>query len=299
MKDYSNQDLQGFFFGNEDLSNAVFSGSDLRGADFTNANLAGADFTKVRTGIRKKHMVLLFLVAMAVSLLSGYMAMLAGQTVQQMLASKDPRMHASGMLTIALELLLIACFFLKGIGRTIKNIILPTCLIALAIGLVGYITGIGTGMGMVYLVLTIFLVTIMFIIGTISRTTAGSLSVTFLFIAVAMGGGIFSKTLGGGVGTAVMAVSCALISKRALGGAKGFESLRKTAFLVTRKFGTSFRNADLNHTDFTGAKIKNVDFTGAETTSANWSTTKFANCISGLQNFPVKPSQNGISIKSK
>jgi hypothetical protein len=288
MKDYSNQDLQGFFFANEDLSNAFFSGSDLRGADFTNANLAGADFTKVRTGIMKKHVVLLFLAAMIVSLFSGYMAMLTGTTIQEMLASKDVLIHAAGMLTIALVLLLIACFFLKGIGRTIKNIVVPTCLIGLAVGLIGYLTGVGTGMGMLYLVLTVFLVTVMFIVGTISRTTAGSLSVTFLFVAVAVGGGMFGKSVGGGIGTLVMALACALISKRALSGAKGFESLRKIAFLVTRKFGTSFRNANLSAVDFTGAKIKNVDFTGAETSSVTWGNTKFANCISGLLNFTIK-----------
>jgi Na+-transporting methylmalonyl-CoA/oxaloacetate decarboxylase gamma subunit len=288
MKDYSNKDLQGFFFGNEDLSNAVFSGSDLRGADFTNAKLAGADFTKVRTGIMKKHVILLFVVAMTVSLFSGYMAMLTGTTIQEMLASKDILIHASGMLTIALVLLLIACFFLKGIGRTIKNIIVPTCLIAIAVGLIGYLTGVGTGMGMVYLVLTVFLVTVMFIVGTIARTTAGSLSVSILFIAVAIGGGMFGKSLGGGIGTLVMALACALISKRALSGAKGFESLRKIAFLVTRRFGTSFRNSNLSYADFTAAKIKNIDFTGAETSSVTWGNTKFANCISGLHNFTIK-----------
>jgi uncharacterized protein YjbI with pentapeptide repeats len=288
MKDYSNQDLQGCSFRNSDFSNAIFSGSDLRGANFSGANLAGADFSSSRTGIRWKHVSVLFLAALAVSMFSGYVAMLTGQNVQQMLASKDSNIYISGVITIILIVLLIVSFFLKGIGRTINSLIIPTCLIAFAIGLIAYLTGAGSGMGMAYLVLTVFLVTIMFVVGTISRATAGTLSSAILFIAVAIGGGMFGKSLGGGIGTVIMALSCAQLSKKALSGAKGFESTRKIAFFATRKLGTSFRGTDLTGADFSGAKLNNADFSGAEVTSASWSHAKMANCISGLDKFTIK-----------
>jgi uncharacterized protein YjbI with pentapeptide repeats/Na+-transporting methylmalonyl-CoA/oxaloacetate decarboxylase gamma subunit len=288
MKDYSNQDLQGCSFRNSDFSDAIFMGSDLRGADFSGCNLAGADFTKARTGIKSVHVALLFAAALGVSMFSGYMAMLAGHTIQQMLASKDPLIHAAGIATIVLTVLFILAFYLKGVGNTFFTLILPTCAIALAIGLTGYLTGVGTGMGMVYLVLTVFLVTIMFVVGTISRATAGTLSSAILFIAVAMGGGMFGKSLGGGIGTVIMALSCAKLSKRALSGARGFESTRKIAFFATRKLGTSFRGTDLSGADFSGAKLHNADFSGADVTSASWSDAKMANCISGLDKFTIK-----------
>ncbi len=287
MKDYSNQNLQGASFTGHQLSEANFSGSDLRGADFSGADLSRANFTSSRTGIRPTHSVLLFSATLVVSLFSGYVAMLAGRTAQQMIESKDPHVHASGMVTVALEILLVVAFYLNGVGKTVKSLVLPTCIIALAVGLVSYLTHFGTGMGMVYLVLTIFLLTIMFIIGTIARTVAGALSSTLLFLVVAFGGGIFGRSIGGGIGTVVMAISCMQISKKALAGAKGFESLRKMAFSVTRRLGTSFREANISNADFSGAKIHNADFTGAGTSLARWDNTKVANSISGSNPFTV------------
>ena len=76
-----------------------------------------------------------------------------------------------------------------------------------------------------------------------------------------------------------MSATPAVISKRALGGAKGFEPLRKVASFITKRFGTSFRNARLEQTDFTGSKIRNADFTNAEVSSVSWKETKKINCL--------------------
>src|SRR5438045_9463383 len=98
--DYSNRNLQKASFQNKELSYATFTGSDLRGADFSGANLSGADFSHVKTGIPPVTRVLLFLAALVVSLFSGYIAMLAGHTVQQMLASPDKQIRKAGIATI-------------------------------------------------------------------------------------------------------------------------------------------------------------------------------------------------------
>jgi uncharacterized protein YjbI with pentapeptide repeats len=87
--------------------------------------------------------------------------------------------------------------------------------------------------------------------------------------------------VGGSVGTVIMAIACTVISKRALSGAKGFEALRKVAFFITRRFGTSFRDTKLIHANFSHAQIHNADFTNADVTLANWSDTKKINCIPG------------------
>jgi hypothetical protein len=289
--DYSNQNLQKASFKNRDLSNAVFTGSDLRGADFSGSMLVGADFSHSRTGITTANVVVMFVAALVVSFLSGYIAMLAGNTMHQMLDSNDPKIHASGIITIILTVIFIGCFYWKG-GSTIRNLALPTCIFALLVGLVNYLIGYGTGMGMVYLVLVIFLITAMLIVGTISRESAGTLSSTILFFVVALGGGIFGRGVGGGIGTIVMALSCALISKRALSGAKGFNTLRKFAFSITRKFGTSFKYANLTQADFSESKMHNTDFTDAEVTLVNWNNAKIENCISGTDNFTVKENQH-------
>jgi len=276
--DYSNKNLQNASFRKQDLSHAHFSGSDLRGADFGGANLTGTDFTNVRTGVRTFDSVLIFLAALGVSLLSGYIAMLTGRTVQFMLKSGDPLMGAAGIITMVLAVLFIVYAYVKGGGTAIRNLIIPACVIALVLGLVAYFTQVGTGMGMLYIILSTILLTIMFIVGTIARAVAGTLS-NILFIIVALSGGMFSKSVGGGIGTVIMAISCALISKRALSGAKGFEALRRIAFAITRKFGTSFRNTNLTGANFSQSKIHNADFTNSDLSEVNWGDSKKINCI--------------------
>src|SRR5215204_3728641 len=189
-KEYSNKNLQKASFRNEDLSNASFMHSDLRGADFSGANLTGANFTHVKTGIPTLNSVLLFLAALIVSLLSGYVAMLTGRTIQSMLASPDQNVKKAAYLSIALNLLFIIYAWWKGGKNAINHLVLPAVVCALLLGIVFSLSGLGTGMGMYYLILNMVLLVIMFVVGTIARAAAGSLS-NILFIIVALSGGMF------------------------------------------------------------------------------------------------------------
>src|SRR5205085_2207966 len=128
-------------------------------------------------------------------------------------------------------------------------------------------------------IFALLLLVVMFVVGTIARAAAGTLSSTIIFLIVAVGGSLFSKSVGGGIGTTIMALSCAQISKRALSGAPGFEGLQKVARFITAKFGTSFRNARLADVDFTGSKIRNADFSNADISHVNWGNSKKRNCI--------------------
>ena len=56
----------------------------------------------------------------------------------------------------------------------------------------------------------------MFIVGTLSRATAGTLATNVLFIVVAMSGAMFGRSMGGGIGTVLIALACAAVSKQAL-----------------------------------------------------------------------------------
>ena len=278
INDFSHKNLQGVSFRNQDLNHALFRESDLRGADFTESNLSGADFTHVRTGITPLNTVFIFLAALIVSLLSGYFAMLTGQTIQLMVASPDSKIKAAGYLALVMNVLFIAFALWKGGGNTIRNLIIPAIIVALIVAGVAYVSGLGTGKGMLYLVVSFLFLVVMFVIGTIARAAAGALS-NILFIVVALAGGMFGKSLGGGIGAVIMALSCAQISKRALSGAKGFENLRKVAFAITSRFGTSFRKTKLAGTDFTGAKIRNADFSNADMSQVKWDGVKKMNCI--------------------
>jgi uncharacterized protein YjbI with pentapeptide repeats len=277
-KDYSNENLQNKVFANEDLSDVKFIGADLRGVDFTGSDLSGADFTHAKTGITPANTTLIFLVSLALSLFSGYIAMLAGHTVQQMLASKDGHLRTAGIATIVIVILFILYYYWKGGHSVIRNLLLPVLAASLLIAIVIYVSGLGTGMAMLYQILALLLVVIMFIIGTAARAAAGSLS-NILFIVVALSGGMFGRSVGGGIGTVVMALSCAQISKRALSGAKGFDTLKKVARFITKKFGTSFRKTKLLNANFSQAKIRNCDFSDADLSLVHWADVKKRNCI--------------------
>jgi hypothetical protein len=278
-KNFSHKDLKGVSFKNADLSHAHFADSDLRGADFSGSNLNGADFTHVKTGIAPINKILIFLAALIVSVFSGYIAMLAGSTIQEMLASKDGLIRNAGITTIVIAIIFIGYSWWKGVGHAIRQLIMPTAVVALMIGTIAVVSGMGTGKGMLYLILALLLVAVMFIVGTVARATAGSLS-GILFWVVAMSGAFFGRSVGGGIGTVIMAIGCAAISKKALKGAPGFGSLRRIAGFITRKFGTSFRNSRLNDADFSRSKIHNSDFSNVDITVIHWGDSKKINCIS-------------------
>lgn len=276
--EYANKNLQKASFSDENLSNTDFSGSDLRGVNFKGSDLSGANFSNVRTGIPTMIVIRLFLISLAVSLLSGYMAMLTGRTIQGMLKSGDRLLGAAGIIAIVLSVVFIAYAWWKGGGAAIRNLIVPASIVALIIGLIAYFTGLGTGRGMAYLIVCNLLLAGMFIIGTIARAAAGSLS-NILFLIVALSGGMFGRSLGGGIGTVIMAIACMQVSKRALANTKGFEALRNIAASITRRYGTSFRDAKMEGSSFSHSKILNADFSNTDFALVNWGDSRKINCV--------------------
>ena len=278
FKDYSHKNLRSASFKNKDLSNAVFSGSDLRGADFTGSDLSGADLTDVKTGFTPAVTFWIFLCALFVSALSGYVAMLAGHTIQNMYHSADINVRIAGIACSVVIILFIVLSIWKGLGHSFRFLVLPVILFAFIVGLFSYLSGAGSGMGALYLTLAVLLVLIMFVVGTVARAAAGNLS-NILFVIVAMFGAFFGRSMGGGIGTIVVAVSCVIISKRALRGAKGFEKLRRITGFITQRFGTSFRNSKLADTNFSRADLHNSDFSRADISMVHWGRSKKVNCI--------------------
>ena len=279
QKDYLSRNNKKVSFRNEDLNHARFYESDLRGVDFSGADLSGTCFINVKTGITPTNTFLFFLAALLLSALSGYIATLAGTTVQTMLASQNLQIRIIGMTTIVIIIIFIVYTYWKGGTNAITVLMVPIFFFSIIVGGISYFSGAGTGMGMLYELLALLLVVVMFIIGTVARVAVGNLS-NILFLIVALTGGLVSKTVGGGIGTAIMAISCALISKRALSGAKGFETLRKMATFFTVKFGTSFRNSSLVKADFSQSeKIRNCDFSNADISLIHWGDCKKLNCI--------------------
>jgi uncharacterized protein YjbI with pentapeptide repeats len=280
MIDYSERNLRGVSFAGQDLRYASFVNSDLRGADFSGANLNGVDFTLAKTGITPLKVVLIFIIALAISLVSGYAAMMVGQTLQSMMASKNQQVQLSGYLAIAVGLVFILYTSWKGGGNAVKTLILPAIFLALLISLTAYLSGFGTGIGMLYLALSLVMIVIMFIAGAVARVVADTAS-NFLFLFVAFSGGIFGESIGGDISTLILSLANAYISRKALSGAEGFNLLIQVATAVTRKFGTSFRSAKMANARFFRAKIYNADFSNTDISEVKWAGARTINCIVG------------------
>jgi hypothetical protein len=278
VKDFSNQNLQNMSFANQDLRYSNFSNSDLRGANFCGANCNGVDFTGAKTGITPVNVVLLFIASLAISLLSGYIAMLGGLAVQQLVLSELKHERSAGTLSVFITVAFIVYAWRNGGGVAIKQVALPIVVFSILVAVIIYLTGIGTGKGMFFLGISLILVVIMFITGTIARVAAGSLS-KIIFWVVALSGEAFSKSVGGGIGTILLAILCAMISKRAISGAKGFELLHRLALYITGKFGTSFQRAKMANARFSQSKIRNADFSNTDISLINWGNSKRINCI--------------------
>jgi hypothetical protein len=162
----------------------------------------------------------------------------------------------------------------KGLFKTIKKVLPYMIAIPVLLGLFMVVTKISSGRGSLYGLIALLLMVIMFVVGTISRATAGTLASGILFIIVAIGGGIFGRTVGGGIGTVIMAISCAYISKHALKADNPDSMLRRIALTTGTWFGTSFKNADLSLANFRDSIIKNTNFSKANLSGVNWTNAK-------------------------
>ncbi len=240
-----------------------FLNEDLRGKNFDNTDLSQSVFENCKVGINFTNKVVIFLIAAALSLFAGYIAMKSGSLVQTLIQSEKPRLQIAGYMICGFFILVVVMAVWRGLNQS--SIKLATSIMAFII-LIGiivfFVDGTAAGVGALYGVGAMLCVFIMLVIGAIARATAGSLQSTILFMIVAMGGGMFAKSLGGGVGTLVMTVATVLISKKALKN-RNPSLVKYIALRISTFFGTSFRNCDFTGATFKNMKVENCNFSGA------------------------------------
>jgi uncharacterized protein YjbI with pentapeptide repeats len=279
LNDFSHNILINRKFTNQSLVNANFTNCDIRGADFSDCNLSGSDFSNVRAGISNRSKILLFTVSLILSLLAGYIAMLGSQQVQRMLEAEDQRLHYVGMIVSAIIFIYFGLLLWKGFGNSIKFFLLKILILTIVTSCVLFFSGIDKGQGAIAVIMVCTAATTLFFIGTFARAVAGALSFDLLFVIVAVSGSLFGKTLGGGIGTIILAILCAFISKKTLNGAKGLNDLRIITLKITNRFGTSFNDANLIDANFSDAKLNNTNFNRANLTNVKWNNTQKKNCL--------------------
>lgn len=278
MKDYSKGQFRKASFVGQDLRYSDFSHSDLRGTDFTGANLNGVDFTGVKTGMIPTHVAVIFILSFVISLVSGYVAMVDGKAVQELMLSKVPHERMAGSLTILLIILFVFYAWYQGGHMVVYRMVIPLVIFVLLCSLIVYLTKLASGRGLLLMGVSLALLVVLLVAGTVARVAAGSLS-NVIFWVVAISGGLLGKTVGGGIGTIVLAVLCGMISKRALNRNSKFYLLKKIALHITARYGTSFRKTKMVGARFSQSKIRNADFSGTNVEVVNWGNARRLNCI--------------------
>ena len=261
-KDFTGRNLRGRSFRGQNLSGARFRIADLRGADFTGADLRAADLSGARAGVGPRWAALVFLLALAASVLLGWVAGLGGRALQALIEDPQPRQRAIGLF-LAIELaVFLLVFVIKGLRVAIRYVLPVAIALALVAGLIAIVSGVGTGSGALAALGFSVLLTAVVAFATVARAVAGTLN-RWLFMVVALSGAAVGAVTGGGVFAAGVAIAGMLAAHRALHDQSISPAIGRLSITIACRGGTRFRNSDLSDATFEAARLRNSDFRGA------------------------------------
>ncbi|AFZ60585.1 pentapeptide repeat-containing protein [Anabaena cylindrica FACHB-243] len=294
--DYSGQNLQGRSFKGQNLTEANFSKADIRGANFTGAILKGADFSGATSGIQRRWVIGLLIVAFLVSALSGFFSIIIGTVITFIFDTKNSEIFIAQTVVLVMVTAFCIVTIRKGLIAGI-GIFAATVAYVIAFAFAFAIAGVFTravavaGVGAVAVAFTLtgvfagaFAVTVAFAVAE-ARSVAGV--VAFAVVVAGVGAVALARTYAVtvafaavvtqavaeavGVAEVVMFVLfSAYIGWRSFVGDGKDTWIRSFAIAFAATNGTSFRGADLTDADLTGATLKNTDFR-----TANLTRTRF------------------------
>jgi len=256
-------------FRGQDLEGADFSGKDVRGADFTGCNLRSANFTKAKIGVPPRVGAVILGVALLVAIACGVAIGWAVNEMRNRFTSDEwDQVVEGGSIGITL-LVLLGLIIWKGFDFAIK-IVGVVYLVLVAINVVANL--LADDFEPLVLVrataLVVFLV-LAVVAGMLGRVVGGVFGI-WSVVLVAVLGGLATGQSEGGIAGVVVAVSLALISKRAVRGDQRDRILRRIGHRLIRRWGTQFVDADLTGADFTGTDPARCDARGATFDNVNW-----------------------------
>jgi len=275
IKDFSNQDLRGLSFKGQDLYGAKFVNADIRGTNFSHANLGNTDFTGAKCGQILLSSILIFIVCLIVSFLSGNFSSLC---VTDFIVTLTENGKPTPALTGGLIVYFIIYFVVYRYGSQRALIFI---LVFFALGFTALIATVVSGLrdfneNIVIKIIGIslisgILVSIMVLIYAIAIIIAYSISfyaaLTCIIasISILFFGSNHFIPIGG-----VIHVLNAYIAWLAIKGDKR-QSLILMLALRFVGFGcTKFRSSNLTNADFQKANLVNADFKGSTLVRTNW-----------------------------
>lgn len=251
---------------------------DLRGARFDGAALAGADFTGVRTGLPWRKEVFFTFAGLLIAVGLGVITGLGGRYLKVLLGSDDPRRVALALYADSALLIYILAALWKGAGVATRTVLPVIAALMLSTAVISVATGVGTGAGAFAVIGVVLIGAALVALGALARAVAGTVA-TAMFILVALSGGIAGGLAGGGIPAIVIAVSAALIGRRAIKGSKDYPRLARFTVEVACRHGTSFRGADLSGADFSKATLRSADFRGARLAGTKFDGASIQLCL--------------------
>jgi hypothetical protein len=256
-------------FRGEDLEGADFSRKDVRGADFTGANLRSANFRESTIGVAPRIGLVILGVSLLVALAAGVAIGWGVDQIRTRFTSDEwDQVAEGGSLGLTL-LVLLGLFIWRGFDAAILIVvILYAVLVAINIAanlmwedFEWIVLVRGTAL-IVFVVLAI-------VAGTLGRVVGGVFGIWSVIVVAALGG-IATGQSEGGVAGVIVAVSLAVISKRAVRGDPRDRTLRRFGHRMIRRWGTQFVDADLTGADFTGTDPSRCDARGAKVDGVTW-----------------------------
>jgi uncharacterized protein YjbI with pentapeptide repeats len=280
-------DLRTVSFHDRDLHGADLHGADLRGADFSGADLHDADLRGVRTGLPLRASIILALAGVVVSVALGALSAWAGDRAHYLLQQPDLRHRIAGWVIVAEIPIFLLVAILKGFGPALTRVAAPIALIGAVIGVIAVFGGVGTGEAAATVIALALLNAGIIVGGTFARAAAGGAGSVFLVIA-ALSGMLMSRSVGGGIGAMLVAVSSVIVARRVLRGDVRYPRLIHTVARAVCLGGTNFRGADLHGAHFDGATLRGADFRGAALDHTTFAGAKDAH----LARFDARPTQD-------
>ncbi len=273
----SEQDFRERSFEGAQLQGASFEGADLRGANLANADLRGADLSRVRCGMSRRWAAIVaggsLLLSVAVGALSGW----GGHLLAAFVASDSPRRRLMGIFVSLVVLLFVGVGLTRGLRRAVLSVLPGSTALAVVVGLVAVLSGMGHGTGALLVLAFVALAVAVVVLSVFARVVAGSLGNLFFFV-VALSGALTGRFLGGGVAALIVAIGAMLIARKSAGRQAEFPLITRLNAAIASHGGTRLRDANLEGATFERARLFACDFRGASMTGARFDDAEVRLC---------------------